>query len=144
MNLLPHKSWHVWRKENIERIERDEAAHKRQLEEQRKQQIAIERQERYQLLQDRARKQFGDVNEPEQPAEPANDSLPIAPDPQTRPKSSEHINFFADFEKQYQKAQQIVRFNLIVMFVTIISQPTCRQSEKTRKMKPNWLDVFLW
>jgi predicted acyl esterase len=55
MNILPHKSWHVYRKENVERVARDEREHRHKQELLRLKQLEIEQHARLQALRANAR-----------------------------------------------------------------------------------------
>jgi hypothetical protein len=144
MNLLPHKSWNVWKRDNIAKVERDEAAHKLQLEEQRKQQIAEQRKERFQLLQERTR--APNVTLPtESPDESCDqpttikESVPL--------ETSSHFNFFEDYERQYRKAEKIVQVLSLVLNQDIIkfSQPRFnRQKEKLKKTMQKCRPGYPW
>lgn len=51
MNILPHKAWHVWKQDNIDRVERDEARHAAKQEQERKRVLAVEQEARIERLQ---------------------------------------------------------------------------------------------
>lgn len=93
MNILPHKSWHVWRRENIAKVERDEANHRKELEEQKKNALAEQRKKRFEQLQGRT----------------GNEDLPVTePQSQSKP-AKERYHLFSDIEKKYEIEKKKVR-----------------------------------
>ena len=54
LNILPQKSWHVYRKDNVSKVERDEAKAKQQEDEAREKHENAEREYRRQLLLQRS------------------------------------------------------------------------------------------
>lgn len=51
LRILGHKKWHVWRRENIERVYRDEREHAEEQEQHKMEQRRIEQERRIELLQ---------------------------------------------------------------------------------------------
>ncbi|KAF1329510.1 hypothetical protein FI667_g5730, partial [Globisporangium splendens] len=80
LRILGHKKWHVWRRENIERVRRDEREHEEKQQTLREQQRKIEQERRAQTLTQRAE---------DATKEGTTESAP-----------SEHINFFKQEEEQ--------------------------------------------
>ena len=117
MNLLPHKSWHIWRRDNIAKIEKDEAKYRKELEEQRKIEIEKQRTERLQILRERA-----GIQPKEEEKEVKKEEIEVAPvpskeeqkeyhyrDEDDKPKNKkQHVNLFAEAERNYHKAERIV------------------------------------
>jgi len=81
MNLLPHKSWNVWNKDNIEKVKRDEKNDREVQLKKRKRQEAAEQEIRYKFLKENSKKLFQD--NPDHPKEE---------------ERLQHINFFSEFE----------------------------------------------
>jgi len=97
MNLLPHKSWNVWNRDNREKVESDQKTHKEEEEKKRKRSQEIEQEVRYNKLKDRAKKRKEDIGDQvlDQYIPP---QLKLDSDP-TSPAQIKHINFFEDIEK---------------------------------------------
>ncbi|XP_033107746.1 leukocyte receptor cluster member 1 homolog [Anneissia japonica] len=93
MNILPKKSWHVLKKENIERVRRDEAKAAEE-EKQKQARIALAEQEaRTARLRQKARKNYNEAVK--QQGQQGDDLALVAIDDQ--PKG--HINFFKDIQE---------------------------------------------
>ncbi|XP_041348013.1 leukocyte receptor cluster member 1 homolog [Gigantopelta aegis] len=99
MNILPHKSWHVRTKKNIDRVNRDEAkAAEEEKEKQRK--IALAEQEaRTDILRRRGKERLGGIEFtlPVSNQTPEDTTAIVASD------KTEHINFFSDIEQGLRK-----------------------------------------
>lgn len=92
MNILPHKSWHVRTKKNIERVRRDEAKAAEE-EEERQRRIALAEQEtRTELLREKAKSQRA-IQGLDISGTDVDHVTLEAPAPT-------HINFFAEIEKE--------------------------------------------
>ncbi|KAF9298877.1 Leukocyte receptor cluster member 1 [Linnemannia elongata] len=107
MNILQHKSWHVYSQKNQDRVKRDEA--KAEVEEKQTQEraIAADREHRLAVLRQRAARRY--ANEPAPGEQEGDDDTTaglLAPVPNdtvavTKTKSKgEHVNFWANLEKQ--------------------------------------------
>ncbi|KAK3805927.1 MAG: hypothetical protein J3Q66DRAFT_407479 [Benniella sp.] len=109
MNILPHKSWHVYSQQNRERVRKDEA---KAAEEEKKEQdrsIAAEREYRLAALRQRAQKrltdsQYGETSE----ADPISSEHgpPTAEDTESTAVVRQHVNFWSDLEQQDTKSKQ--------------------------------------
>ncbi|KAF9340774.1 Leukocyte receptor cluster member 1 [Linnemannia elongata] len=107
MNILQHKSWHVYSQKNQDRVKRDEA--KAEVEEKQTQEraIAADREHRLAVLRQRAARRY--ANEPAPGEQEGDDDTTaglLAPVPNdtvavTKTKSKgDHVNFWANLEKQ--------------------------------------------
>jgi len=83
LHLLHHKDWHVWKKDNLAIVEKDEKEHQKKLDEERSRQIAVEREGRYERLSGKK------VNVQ-------------TPEPETETET-ENVNFFSDIERMIEK-----------------------------------------
>lgn len=92
MNILPHKSWHVRTKKNIERVRRDEARAAEEEEEKQRRIALAEQEARTELLRKKAKCQ--------RPIEVSD--IGHIDDGRVSPEAdpSEHINFFSEIEKE--------------------------------------------
>lgn len=103
MNILHHKSWHVYNKDNIEKVKKDkaEAAEKEQRESDRKKKA--DKEKRLELLREKSKQKYGateDVMREEPKEDHVNvDSAVTAKDNQ-KPR---HINLFYDEEQANAK-----------------------------------------
>lgn len=86
MNILPHKSWNVWNKDNIAKVEADEREDQKKKEEVRRKKLAVEQERRY--IELRKRKGYSESGKNK-----SDDDSP----------KGEHINFFKEFEGQEHK-----------------------------------------
>lgn len=66
LNILKHKSWHVWNKDNLARIEKDEENHKKEQQRIEKRKLGIEQEKRYSQLKNRLKKQNEEEEEKEE------------------------------------------------------------------------------
>ncbi|GAN02606.1 leukocyte receptor cluster (LRC) member 1 [Mucor ambiguus] len=83
MNILHHKSWHVYNKDNVERVRKDEAEAEAEAKKKQDRVILAESEARLDLLRKRA-----------------NANLPIVQDKQET-KRIEHVNLFQDLEDKH-------------------------------------------
>lgn len=101
MNILPHKSWNVWNKDNIAKVEADELEDQRKKEEIRRKKLAVEQERRYVEL--RRRRGYTEETEKgghEVSERGGHEAHWIEGKEQER---GEHINFFKEFEDQERK-----------------------------------------
>ncbi|KAG0290085.1 hypothetical protein BGZ96_006440 [Linnemannia gamsii] len=106
MNILQHKSWHVYSQKNQDRVKRDEAKAEAEDKQTQERAIAADREHRLTVLRQRAARRY--TNEPvasEQEEDDETTPGPVAPVPNdtvalTKSKSKEHVNFWANLEKQ--------------------------------------------
>jgi len=103
MNILPHKSWNVWNRDNREKVENDVKAHKEEEEKKRKRVQEIEQEVRYNQLKDRAKKRREDIGTEvlDQYSSIPSSSTALIPSTEelSKPNEIKHINFFEDIEK---------------------------------------------
>jgi hypothetical protein len=78
INILMHKSWHVWNRDNQEKVERDEAKHAEKLKEERLKEIEADNEARYERITKRTEKT------------PVNN----------KKEEEKNVNFFEEIEKQ--------------------------------------------
>jgi len=88
MHLLPHKSWHVWKKDTVAKIEKDEKNHMEEMAQLNRKRISVESEARYERLAKKKRPN----------SEPLPETSPEQPNPPTE-TSEGHVNFFADIER---------------------------------------------
>lgn len=107
MNILQHKSWHVYSQRNQDRVKRDEAKAEAEEKQTQERAIAADREHRLAVLRKRAARRY--ANEPAPGEQEEDDDTtpgPLAPVPKdtvavTKTKSKgDHVNFWADLEKQ--------------------------------------------
>ncbi|CAG8608691.1 16727_t:CDS:2 [Racocetra fulgida] len=104
MNILPHKSYHVYNLKNRERVRKDEEK-ARQEEEAKAQRKEISRERRLQILRENARARQQELLEA--PKEQASDQLVTTNQKLAIQSSADttggHINFWSDIEKEYAR-----------------------------------------
>lgn len=91
LRILGHKKWHVWRRENIERVNRDEQQHAQQQHQLLLDQRSVEQERRALALQERRQS----TSEGRERASGGTASV------------AEHINFFKREEKEFEQKQQL-------------------------------------
>jgi len=107
MNILPHKSWHVWNKDNIAKVRRDEREHAEKQAKQLRQQQMADQERRLSLL--RARVGVGDspaTSDSNSPGCANRGSLrssasrrsPRQEQDESDPSPLTHVNLFAELE----------------------------------------------
>ncbi|KAI8988228.1 hypothetical protein BDF20DRAFT_854572 [Mycotypha africana] len=89
MNILPHKSWHVYNKANVERVRKDEAKAAEEAKKKKDRADLAESEARLNLLRQRANTRL-----------PPEDQLLREPQP------IEHINLFHDFEQKLERNEE--------------------------------------
>ncbi|KAG9321001.1 hypothetical protein KVV02_003979 [Mortierella alpina] len=115
MNILPHKSWHVYSQKNRDKVRRDEAKAEDEQRQVQDRSIAADREHRLMLLRERAQKRQsnaigGDSTEKEHSQ--TDRGSPVAEDTmalvrlQNPSEKTQHVNFWADLEKQDTKSKQ--------------------------------------
>ncbi|KAF9156384.1 hypothetical protein BG015_005593 [Linnemannia schmuckeri] len=107
MNILQHKSWHVYSQKNQDRVKRDEAKAAAEENQTKERAIAADREHRLAVLRQRAARRY--ANEPGPGEQEGNDETTPGPAAlvlnntvavnKTKSKE-EHVNFWADLEKQ--------------------------------------------
>lgn len=90
LRILGHKKWHVWRRENIERVDRDEQQHAQQQRQLLVDQRSVEQERRAHALQ-----QWQSTSEGRERASGGTASV------------AEHINFFKREEEELEQKQQL-------------------------------------
>ncbi|KXJ27337.1 leukocyte receptor cluster member 1 homolog [Exaiptasia diaphana] len=88
MNILPHKSWHVRNKDNIERVRKDEEKARLEEEKRAKRAALADQEARTSLLRAKARS-----SSKESIATTSSEIVPVSDEP------PRHINFFQDIEE---------------------------------------------
>ncbi|KAL5017061.1 hypothetical protein ScPMuIL_006650 [Solemya velum] len=160
MNILPHKSWHVRRRDNIERVRKDEAKAAEE-EKERQRRIALAEQEaRIELLRTRKRKSIsgtaanslpaipgpqidaiqdsGDTDNEQTPKSQTGRNLSLAADIYT---ASGHMNFFKDeeegivknktnIEHEKEKKAEKEAFEKKIGLLTYLGQSSIESAEK--------------
>ncbi|KAG0236373.1 hypothetical protein B0O80DRAFT_494997 [Mortierella sp. GBAus27b] len=96
MNILPHKSWHVYNQKNRDRVRRDEAKAEAEEKHNQERSEAAEQEHRLAVLRQRAQRRLtGSEYGP-----PTPDDTKISTD------AKEHVNFWSDLEQQDTKGKQ--------------------------------------
>ncbi|ELR18324.1 uncharacterized protein ACA1_371740 [Acanthamoeba castellanii str. Neff] len=60
LNILQHKSWHVWTQKNIEKVRKDQEEHRKQEDRKRKRELDIEQERRLEALRERNKRLKGE------------------------------------------------------------------------------------
>ncbi|KAF9179032.1 hypothetical protein BGZ50_007293 [Haplosporangium sp. Z 11] len=104
MNILQHKSWHVYSRKNIEKVKQDEARAEAEEKQTRERAIAADREHRLEVLRQRAQKRQSDSI--------GGSGSPTPEDTKALVKHTntdvarQHINFWADLEHKDVKTNQ--------------------------------------
>ncbi|KAG0254190.1 hypothetical protein BG011_005904 [Mortierella polycephala] len=104
MNILQHKSWHVYNKKNIEKVKQDEAKAEVEGKQTRDRAIAADREHRLEVLRQRAQKRQADsIGSSGSPT--LEDTKALVKHADTN-VTRQHINFWADLEHKDVKTNQ--------------------------------------
>ncbi|KAF9081625.1 Leukocyte receptor cluster member 1 [Mortierella sp. AD031] len=108
MNILQHKSWHVYSQQNRDRVRRDEAKAEAEEQQTKERAIAADREHRLEILRQRAERRR--TNLQGGPEEDEATPGPVAPVPNdtvavTKTKG-DHVNFWSDLEKRDTASKQ--------------------------------------
>ncbi|KAF9959029.1 hypothetical protein BGZ70_008992 [Mortierella alpina] len=115
MNILPHKSWHVYSQKNRDKVRRDEAKAEDEQKQIQDRSIAADREHRLALLRERAQKRQSNAiggEVPEKEHSQTDDGSPAAEDTMALVRSQDssvkkqHVNFWADLETQDTKSKK--------------------------------------
>jgi len=99
-NILQHKSWHVWNRDNRAKVEKDVAAHKEVEEKKRKRVLEIEQEIRYTALKEKTKKRKEEIESTDDDPDAYKRATAVIPYKESTPvdEKPQHINFFADIE----------------------------------------------
>ncbi|KAF9171368.1 Leukocyte receptor cluster member 1 [Mortierella sp. AD010] len=102
MNILPHKSWHVYNQKNRERVQRDEAQAKEQEQQANDRAVKAEREYRLSELRRKAKARQSNATdtEPLDQSQKQDSNQPLITPPTPGGTKPRHINFWADVETQ--------------------------------------------
>ncbi|RIA90687.1 hypothetical protein C1645_769410 [Glomus cerebriforme] len=96
MNILPHKSYHVYNLKNKERVRKDEEKAKQEEAIKEERSRIAEREHRLSVLRQRAKQRQAVEDKDEQPVTKSNQDMTV----QNVDSIQGHINFWADIEKE--------------------------------------------
>ncbi|CAO3646686.1 unnamed protein product [Cunninghamella blakesleeana] len=88
MNILPHKSWHVYNKKNIEKVRKDEAKAKQEQDAKDKRATLADSEAQLNLLRERAEKRYNTSDKVKETVEP--------------------VRLFADIEKEAEQNEEVL------------------------------------
>ncbi|KAF9292206.1 hypothetical protein BGZ68_009797 [Mortierella alpina] len=115
MNILQHKSWHVYSQKNRDKVRRDEAKAEDEQKQIQDRSIAADREHRLALLRERAQKRQSNAiggDAPEKEHSQTDHGSPVPEDTKALVRvqdpsvKTQHVNFWADLEKQDTKSKQ--------------------------------------
>ncbi|KAI8599419.1 hypothetical protein EDD21DRAFT_433197 [Dissophora ornata] len=111
MNILPHKSWHVYNQKNRDKVRRDEAKAEEEEKQTNDRAIAADREHRLTVLRQRAQKRLsnnlGD-EQSEQDRDQGQSTVgpPVPEDTKAVTVAAQHVNFWSDLEQHDTKSRQ--------------------------------------
>ncbi|KAG0011301.1 hypothetical protein BGZ81_002250, partial [Podila clonocystis] len=111
MNILQHKSWHVYSQKNRDKVRKDEANAEAEQKKVEDRAIAADREHRLAVLRQRAQRRLGNSGDDSNDSQgdrsygipTAEDTMAVATTSKS-PSKPEHVNFWADLEKQDTKS----------------------------------------
>ncbi|KAF9114276.1 Leukocyte receptor cluster member 1 [Mortierella sp. AM989] len=105
MNILPHKSWHVYNQKNREKVQRDEAQAKEQEQQINDRAIKADREYRLNELRRKAKERRSNTTDAERSELPHELSSPQSSITSPKPDNIklQHINFWSETETQGKK-----------------------------------------
>ncbi|KAG0304068.1 hypothetical protein BGZ98_005970 [Dissophora globulifera] len=119
MNILPHKSWHVYNQKNRNRVRQDEALAEAKEHEIQERNTAADREHRLNVLRARAQKRLSnrlddqdgsqDQGQDQDQDQDQDQTVTIGPTPEDTKSvvvAKQHINFWADSGQQEPKKRQ--------------------------------------
>ncbi|KAG0213432.1 hypothetical protein BGX28_004488 [Mortierella sp. GBA30] len=117
MNILQHKSWHVYSQKNRDKVRRDEAKAEEEQRQTQERAIAADREHRLALLRQRAQKRQSNIigdetSDGDQARNSADQGPPSAEDTKALVKlhdssvKRQHVNFWSELEQQDTKSKQ--------------------------------------
>ncbi|KAG0038386.1 hypothetical protein BGZ82_000344 [Podila clonocystis] len=111
MNILQHKSWHVYNQKNRDKVRKDEANAEAEQKKVEDRAIAADREHRLAVLRQRAQRRLGNSGDDSNDSQgDRSHGIPTAEDTvavvttSISPSKQEHVNFWADLEKQDTKS----------------------------------------
>eukprot|EP01129_Flabellula_baltica_P011374 TRINITY_DN4965_c0_g1_i2.p1 TRINITY_DN4965_c0_g1~~TRINITY_DN4965_c0_g1_i2.p1 ORF type:complete len:216 (+),score=49.61 TRINITY_DN4965_c0_g1_i2:26-673(+) len=125
LNILGHKTWHVWKKDNIDKVLKDEREHEEKMQKIKAEQAYRERERRYQLLKDKKEGKRTDS----QSHSHDGDDLPL-----------EHVNFFKDIEI-YENESSVVNPKKTVEAHPEVLQEELEKKKREDRYTTNYLGI---
>eukprot|EP00002_Diphylleia_rotans_P031236 TRINITY_DN6480_c0_g1_i6.p1 TRINITY_DN6480_c0_g1~~TRINITY_DN6480_c0_g1_i6.p1 ORF type:complete len:246 (+),score=64.77 TRINITY_DN6480_c0_g1_i6:72-809(+) len=118
MNILPHKSWHIWNKDNLEKIAKDEAENAAKEAQELKRKQSVELEARVEELKRRRRSDnVTDVGNSDIRTKQESESSDLLHELLDGPKEKRHLDFLlppvneeAEAEKQEAKMKEMKKF----------------------------------
>jgi len=145
MNILPHKSWHVWTEKNVAKVRKDEEEHRQEQERKRKRALEVEQERRVEALRDRNKRLKGGDSTlvvADGVIGKEDQLVAVHSETTTTTEPHKHVNFFEDLERQergedvrnpeYEAEKKAQKEKEERLFTTYLGQGAA----ETQKVKP--------